>query len=200
MRILWSVVLLTGCLDAELGACEAVVGTGAGPTDEAELQQTLDAVRETLADDLVDNDITLNAIDSDSDYFTASVRAESLDAPPEERAYLLNHSVQLFADPPPAHAVAAIVVHELAHIRDYTGMDEGAFVDFVLWYGTTDDVSAYERETDEVALRAGCGAGLSAYREWLYDHVDAQTEAQKRLDYYTPEEIEAWMTADEGGR
>jgi len=34
------------------------------------------------------------------------------------------------------------------------------------------------------------------FREWLYAHVIAEVEAQKRIDYYTPEEIEAWMAAN----
>ena len=50
----------------------------------------------------------------------------------------------------------------------------------------------YERQTDEQALERGCATGLKAYRLWLYDRVDDETEAQKRRDYYTPEEIDAW--------
>ena len=63
---------------------------------------------------------------------------------------------------------------------------------FGLWYAT-DDVSAYERETDLFALERGCGEGLIAFRTWLYAQLDDEAIAEKQRDYYTPEEIEAWM-------
>jgi hypothetical protein len=42
-------------------------------------------------------------------------------------------------------------------------------------------------------MELGCAPGLIAFRVWLYDHVDAETEAQKRVDYWTPEEIVRWI-------
>ena len=86
-----------------------------------------------------------------------------------------------------------VLAHELKHIRDYSEMDFDALNEFVAWYMTTDDISEYERETDEYALGLGCGLALRAYREWLYEHIDAEAVEQKRYDYYTPEEIDAWL-------
>ena len=51
---------------------------------------------------------------------------------------------------------------------------------------------------DEYALEAGCASGLKGYREWLYAHIPPEDVEAKRRDYYTPEEIDAWVEANGG--
>jgi hypothetical protein len=36
---------------------------------------------------------------------------------------------------------------------------------------------------------------LIAYRTWLYDHIPLNKLAEKRRDYFSPEEIDAIVTA-----
>jgi hypothetical protein len=107
----------------------------------------------------------------------------------------------VLSDPPPAHALAALLVHELAHVADYVGWDSAELVEFGVWYGTADpmtsvELSAYERQTDETALRRGCAGGLAAAREWIYAHSDPEVLAEKQRNYWTPAEIDAWTRAN----
>jgi hypothetical protein len=72
-------------------------------------------------------------------------------------------------------------------------------VEFGLWYGTQDPMTSdelrdYERATDEAALERGCGEGLAEMRAWIYAHAGEEIEAEKRRNYYSPEEIAAWGT------
>ncbi len=167
---------------------------GGEPTDEAALAELLAEVLQTHQPQLQGLSIELLAKDSEQDFFSADFDVTSAAEPGPERSYRVRYGPRIFESPPPTAATAAILVHELQHIDDYVGMDTAELSDFILWYATG-DFAEYERATDEVALEAGCGEGLKAYRLWLYEQVDADTEAQKRLDYYTPEEIDAWMAA-----
>jgi len=132
---------------------------------------------------------------SPSSFFSANFELSTLGEEPLDRDYIVHYSTLQFDQPPPANAVLAILAHELKHVRDYTEMDAAEVTEFGLWY-VTSDVSAYERETDEHSLQLGCGEGLIEFREWLYEVVTDEVEAQKRVDYYTPEEIREWMDAN----
>ena len=103
----------------------------------------------------------------------------------------------MFPDPPSRIAAGAIIIHELKHVLDYTGMDSDELVDFGLWYASGDDISDYEKQTDEYALESGCAEGLSAYREWVYAHIPKEDLEEKMETYYTPDEIAAWVAANE---
>jgi hypothetical protein len=165
-----------------------------GAPDVPGLQQSLTAVQAELFPELSGVAVVLDPISSTTSFFAANVDLQTFDAEPRDRTYTVQYAEELFALAPPAAGVVAILAHELAHVRDYTGMDTDAFAAFALEYAGG-DVAAYERSTDEAALEKGCGTGLIEYREWLYAAVDDETEAEKRRDYYTPEEIQAWLDA-----
>jgi hypothetical protein len=130
-------------------------------------------------------------------YFVAQPDLATLEDLPEDRLYTVRANLALLDDPPSAAATGAIFVHELKHILDYSLMDTEELTSFGLWYGIADDVSVYERLTDEYALALGCAEGLKAYRVWLYDHIPADDLENKQEDYFTPEEIDAWVAARE---
>jgi hypothetical protein len=140
--------------------------------------------------------IDLVTFEHEQDFFRANLDFNTLSAPPRERAYRVEMNSRLLDDPPSWDAVLAILVHETQHLVDFVGMDQQELAAWGVWYATTDDFSAYERATDERALELGCASGLAAFRVWLYDHVDDATEAQKRHDYYTPDEIRDWVIAN----
>ena len=83
-------------------------------------------------------------------------------------------------------------MHEFKHVLDYTEMDSNALIEFGLWYAGG-DVAEYERATDEFALERGCASGLIDFREWLYGFVSEEVRAEKEANYYSPDEIRAWM-------
>lgn len=176
--------------------CPELMAEAGDPSTEAGIQAALTAVQSNLFPELSEASLTLQAMESDSSYFSANLVIATIDDDPLERDYLVNYSTLLLPDPPSYAAVVAILAHELKHVLDYTELDGDALAEFGLWYATADDISEYERATDEYAMVLGCGEGLIQYREWLYTHVDKDTLEAKKRDYYTPEEIEAWMAAN----
>lgn len=175
-------------------SCGELEASLPGAPDVAQLQASLDAVRGGLFPELEGIAIVLDPISSTTSFFAANVQLDTFGEAPADRIYTVQYAEELFALAPPAAGVVSILAHELVHVRDYTAMDSETLGLFAIEYATG-DVSTYERATDEATLAKGCGTGLIAYREWLYGVVDAETEAEKRRDYYTPEEIRAWMAA-----
>jgi hypothetical protein len=178
------------CASPEPRPCELLDVDRPPPTEIADVADAFELARSLQPLDGVH--IELEPLESDISYFQANVDFATLSAAPRERRYLLEHNRRLFDDPPSFQAVVAILVHEAQHFVDFSSWSGTELAEWGAWYGTTDDISTYERQTDEGALRLGCGEGLSAFRVWLYDHVSPEVADQKRHDYYTPEEIDAW--------
>lgn len=173
--------------------CDALDTSDPGPTSKDALTTLLAAVRDEFYPELDGVSITLGTLESDADMFNSNLDYATIGNPPMERDYIIKANPILLDDPPSLASTGAILAHELKHTVDYTGMEAQELAEFGAWYSTTDDFSAYERETDEHVLELGCGEYLSGYRTWLYAHVSEEVAAQKRHDYYTPEEIDAWI-------
>lgn len=171
---------------ADIGAPERPIRT----VDD--LQGLFDRVRADVYPELADYSLELSPFDSEGDFFQASVKLTTAWKSGHNRVYLLKYNRALFGDPPSRAAVRAILVHEMKHILDYTKKSSVALAAFGIGYEFSNNRD-YERATDEYALARGYGLGLKAYRLWLYDHVDAETEREKRATYYTPEEIDAYL-------
>lgn len=169
------------------------------PTDELELSYVIaDVQRLVFGAELRGVEVGLAPLPGETDFFNAGVDLTTADLPGMERRYIIRANSAIFSgDEPPIGATTAILAHELQHVLDYTAMSGDELVDFALEY-SEGDISTYERATDEAVLERGCATGLKAYREWLYEQIDAEAEAAKRRDYYTPEEIDAWVAANGG--
>jgi hypothetical protein len=172
------------------------MATGTPPAGRASVEAKVRTAQDALFPELGGVRVAVVENADPSSFYAANVDASTLEVDPFDRTYTVVYSTVQLAEPPPHAGVIAILAHELQHIVDYTAMEAREFAEFGIWYATS-DVSEYERATDERALELGCGTGLIAYRQWLYGVVDDETEAAKRRDYYTPEEIEAWMAANE---
>jgi len=181
--------------DKTTGNCDFHLEDSPPPASPEQLSELLDLARASAHPDLGEVAVDLDVMESDSDYFVANLDLSTFASPPEERRYLVFYNSLLFDDPPSYAAIGAILVHELKHVADYTQMDAEELAEFAVWYAQG-DIAEYERETDEYALQVGCGPGLIEYREWLYARIDDETRAEKERDYYTPDEIEAWMSAN----
>lgn len=184
----------TAPVERSVGQCSPMRAGAPAPTELSAVQTLADEVQSALFPELTGASIEVVELDSETDYFQANLDIGTVGDPPLERAYRVLANPRLFDDPPSQPAVAAILAHELTHIRDYTELDGAELVEFGLWYAT-EDTAAYERETDEHALWLGCGDGLIAYREWLYAHIPAEAVPDKERSYYTPAEIRAWQEA-----
>jgi len=197
----WALLLplLLACESAEpeptVRPCSALLGNDGVPGSAEDLEELLALVQGELYPQLAAVTIDLETGRSDDSYFWAQIDLGTLSARPLERRYLVFHASSLFDDPPSNDAVIAILAHELKHVLDYTELEEQELAEFVAWY-MQGDVADYERETDLRSLELGCGPGLIEFRDWLYEHVDDEVEEQKRRDYYSPEEIRAWMASN----
>ncbi len=192
------VALLAACAEPPPGVatCSPMRPDDPPPADEIALAALVQEVQATLYPRLRSAPIELVPLDSETDFFQANLDLSTVSAPPLDRSYEVYANPRLFDDPPSQPAIVAILAHELGHIEDYTWMTAEELVTFGLWYATS-DTAAYERRTDERALRLGCAAGLLEYREWLYDHIPEDAVAEKQRVYYTPAEIEAWVSTSD---
>ncbi len=170
---------------------------GDPPADEADIIALVASAREGFFPTLEGVSLEVTTTESPDTYFVANLDLATISEEPLERDYRVLYNPALFDDPPVRIAAGAILVHELKHVLDYTGMDTAELVDFGLWYASGEDISAYEKQTDEYALEAGCAEGLSAYREWIYTHIPEEDLEEKMSTYYTPEEIAAWVAENE---
>lgn len=84
----------------------------------------------------------------------------------------------------------AIVAHELAHISYYASNNRLHLLNLLR---LTDHGfrERFEKRADADAIERGYAQGLKQYRIWLYQHVPAKALAEKKRDYYSPQEIEA---------
>jgi hypothetical protein len=162
-------------------------------TSESDVRIVLDAVRRDLYPELGGVTIVVE-VDDGTVFFASNVALDTLRAAPRERTYRVQVGRDLFRDPPSNRAVYAILAHEVKHTLDYVGMDEKALVEFAVDYALKPQTD-YERATDRHALDLGVGRGLADYRRWLYAHVaDPDVRAEKLRDYYSPDEIAAYLT------
>lgn len=183
------VVSMVGCQGAP--TCEAVMRRADPPSTLADVETMIDDVRRVVPE-LDGVPIQTTEIESETTFLAANLDLTTLSADPRARSYQVQINPKLLDDPPSPDGMIAILVHELKHIVDYTLKNEEEMLAFGLWYAT-EDVAAYERETDEFVLERGCATGLIAFREWVYTKVDAEGKAEKERVYYTPDEIRAWL-------
>lgn len=88
----------------------------------------------------------------------------------------------------PIDGIRAIIAHELGHADYYLRKNFFELVSLVrLVKGKS--AANFERKTDLAAIGRGYGPGLIEYRQWLYRNIPQQNVAQKKRNYFTPEEI-----------
>lgn len=92
--------------------------------------------------------------------------------------------------------IRAILAHELGHALYFKEKNRFELLGLVSLVngGFT---AKFERRTDLIAIERGYGDGLIKYREWLYENVPPNNMAEKRRNYFTPEEIRLLMQATE---
>lgn len=94
----------------------------------------------------------------------------------------------------PEEGIRSILAHELGHALYYKERKRVQLIGLIgLINGGFN--AKFERRTDLIAIERGYGEGLIAYREWLYQNVSAKSLAEKKRDYYTPEEIRLLIEA-----
>ena len=138
-------------------------------------------------------DVRLKMFRSDSDYFRTSFSAFRFIAGLKMR-YFVSVNPEWRAQGAPVEGVRSILAHELAHVDDLKcGKRIRLFRLAGLLFKTRS--ARFERHADLNAIVRDYGSGLKVYRAWLYDHVPPDKLAEKRRDYFSPEEIDAILAA-----
>ena len=174
-----------------LPSCAAVMERSFSPITMDDIATLLIETR-ALVPELDAATIELTSIESESTFLAANVDLVTAGNEPFARTYIIQINPLLLESSLSGAGTVAILVHELKHILDYTGMDALEFAEFGLWYAQG-DVAEYERETDLFSMERGCAEGLIEFRLWLYEQISAAVLEEKKRNYYTPEELEVWL-------
>jgi hypothetical protein len=139
--------------------------------------------------ELTNADIQVQTFNSASDYFrTGFSFGRFLTA--RKMRYFIRVNPRIFELNAPAEGVRAIVAHELGHAFDFYRRKRIRLLGLVR-LSSKSYSAGFERRTDLQAIARGYAEGLKAYRQWLYQNVPAEKVAEKRRNYFSPEEIEA---------
>jgi hypothetical protein len=166
-----------------------------GPTTDAPLseEQLLSEIITRSFPNLIGIDIRVKRFRSEADYFRTSFSATRFATGVKMRYFVLVNP-EWRTQGAPIAGVQAILAHELAHVEDLA--EEKRIRLFGLAGLLSETRTArFERRADLRAVARGYGPGLKAYRAWLYNHVAAEKLAEKRRDYFSPEEIDAILAA-----
>jgi hypothetical protein len=101
---------------------------------------------------------------------------------------------RLFELQAPEAGVRAIIAHELAHVLYFKNRNRVQLLGLVRLISKR-YTAKFERRSDLKAISLGYGEGLKAYRRWLYGNVPASKLGEKRRNYFSPEEIDAILSA-----
>jgi len=133
-------------------------------------------------------DIRIEPFNSKSDYFKARFGYPQYFF--TRMRYLLFVNPRVFELHAPDAGVRAIIAHELAHALYFKLRNRVQLLGLVRL--TSKQFTAeFERWADLKAISLGYGEGLKEYRRWLYTNVPASSLAEKRRNYFSPEEIDA---------
>lgn len=99
---------------------------------------------------------------------------------------------------PVQEVLKPVMVHELAHIEDYSNWDSLQLLNFLVEYAFNGGyIQSYERETDMHALDqlkadpeyAIYADSLAHFRLWQYENMPEKMVLGKKRNYLSPEEI-----------
>jgi len=160
--------------------------------DEAIIRQVRQIVEDITANsypELKNARIEIKLFDSSADYFQTRFTFTSFLFRPGLR-YLLKVNRNLFVHLVPVDGVRAIIAHELGHIFYFRSRNRIKLIGLVRLV-CKDFTAQFERGTDMQAINRGYAEGLKSYRQWLYGQIRAGKLAEKKRNYFSPEEIDA---------
>ena len=153
----------------------------------------VDEIRAASYPELRDAQIEIKTFQNRADYFRSSFSIARFLLPGKMRYQLLVNP-RVFELQAPDEGVRAILAHELGHTLYFTQRNRIELLGLARLAGKG-FTARFERWADLQAISRGYGAGLKAYRQWLYQHIPADRLAEKRRNYFSPEEIDAILVA-----
>jgi len=139
--------------------------------------------------ELADADIQVVAFKNSSDYFRTRFAIPQFMTGQRMR-YLIRVNPEVFSRNCPKSAIRAIIAHELGHILYFSQRNRLHLLGLVR-LESKGYTAEFERWTDLQAISRGYSEGLKEYRSWLYQNIPQKSLAEKRRDYFSPEEIDA---------
>jgi hypothetical protein len=158
-----------------------------------DIKQVIQSVRLASFPRLSRADIAVYDLRSDSDYLQARFSVSSFFS--RKLQYLVFFNREAIRRQVPAEGLRAIVAHELAHISYYEDQSRMGLLNLVGLL-VPSITTRFERKADLDAIVLGYSRGLQTFRIWLYRNIPPAKVADKKRDYYTPEEIEALLRAE----
>lgn len=134
-------------------------------------------------------EIEIKLFDSPSDYFQSRFTFTSFLFGKRLRCLLLVNR-KLFADGVPEDGLQAVIAHELGHALYYKSRNRLKLIGLVR-LACKGFTARFERATDLGAITRDYSESLKSYRRWLYTRIPANKLAEKRRNYFSPEEIDA---------
>ena len=142
--------------------------------------------------DLKEADIRIKAFRSRSDYFKARFGFPQYFFTRMRYVVFVNpRALELQA---PEAGVQAIIAHELAHVVYFKKRNRVRLLGLVR-LTSKQSTARFERWADLKAISLGYGEGLKEYRSWLYGNVPASKLPDKQRNYFSPQEIDAILSA-----
>ncbi len=178
-----SLLMTPGIANAQTGAtlsCGAVRFDG--------MSRALDRVRDASFAEIARKDIRIGAFHGSADYLQTRFHVGRFFLPVPMR-YYIEVNPALFDRAAPEAAVCAMLAHELGHAAEL-GRGSRLRVFGLIRMLSKRYTARFERRTDLVAIERGYAEGLIAYRNWVYANIPASAAAQKRRNYFAPDEIE----------
>ena len=165
-------------------------------TETAAVERTRLLVQEIVAasyPELRGADIEVKTFQSDSDYFRTGFSISRFLFGRKMR-YILLVNPRVFERNAPEAGIRAILAHELGHAFYFKKGKRIRLLGLVRLL-SKGYAARFERWTDLQALTRGYAEGLKAYRRWLYQNVPRKKMGEKRRNYFSPEEIDAIVSA-----
>jgi hypothetical protein len=152
----------------------------------------IDEIRAESFPELRDADLRVKTFSSDSDYFRSRLGLPQFFFG-KMRCIIEVNPAAFDLDAPPS-ALRAIIAHEIAHSLYYKKRNRVRLLGLVRLL-SKDFTAGFERWADLQAISRGYGEGLREYRKWLYRNVPANRIDEKKRNYFSPEEIDAILSA-----
>jgi predicted metallopeptidase len=162
--------------------------TAAAGSGEQTIESVVQSLRGASYPELQRVDLRVKTFHSKSDFLRTRFSLPRFFLPLRMR-YFVQVNPEMFQQQAPADGVCSIVAHELAHVVALSHGNRIRRLRLVklISRGYT---ARFERGTDLAAIHRGYAEGLKSYRSWLYVHIPPDKVAEKRRNYFSPQEIE----------
>jgi hypothetical protein len=149
----------------------------------------VDDVIRTSYPELANVDIRIVEFRNSGDYFRTQFAIRQFTTG-RRMQYLIKVNPDVFSRNCPESAIRAIIAHEIGHVLFFSQRNRLRLLGLVRLESKS-YTTEFERWTDLQAISRGYTEGLKEYRHWLYVSIPAKNLAEKRRDYFSPEEIDA---------